>query len=151
MKSLRRSIISSSALWISSVLFGYSVLMRGVLLTGQWNYLVFGNEGKNFLLSIVYCIELIIFTRNVYNKTLLPCYEIVIRKQVVDRITRIDWARSANNGMFLPWTSMTYMRISNEKGTFMFPDSLPYDINKHKVRILFLRRSMIVLQVSVVK
>lgn len=151
MKSLRRSVISSSTLWISYALFGYLVLIRGVLLTGKWDYLVFGNEGKNFLFSMGYCIGFIIFTRNVYTKTLLPCYEMVIRKQGVDKITRIDWARSENNGVFLPWTSMTYIHINNEKGVFIFPDRLPYDIDKYQVRILFLRRSKLVLKVSVAK
>lgn len=86
-----------------------------------------------------------------YNKTLLPCYEMVVRKQVVDKMTRIDWVRSENNGMFLPWTSMTYIHINNEKDVFIFPDSLPYDVDKYQVRILFLRRSKLVLQVSVAK
>lgn len=56
MKSLRRSVISSGVLWVSYVLFGYFVLIRGVFLTDNWDYLVFGNGGKNFLLSIGYCI-----------------------------------------------------------------------------------------------
>ena len=149
MNSLRRSVISSSVLWVSYALFGYFVLMRGVFLTDQWDYLVFGNEGKNLLLSIGYCVGFVFLTRNVHNKTLLPCYEMFVRKQVVDKITQIDWVRSENNGVFLPWTSMTYIHINNEKGVFIFPDSLPYDINKHPVRILFLRRSKLVLQVSV--
>lgn len=151
MKSLRRSVISSSTLWVSYALFGYLVLIRGVFLTDNWDYLVFGNGGKNFLLSIGYCIGFVFFTRNVYNKTLLPCYEMVVRKQVVDKMTRIDWARSENNGVFLPWTSMTYIHINNEKGVFIFPDRLPYDIDKYQVRILFLRRSKLVLKVSVAK
>ena len=75
----------------------------------------------------------------------------VVRKQVVDKITQINWVRPEKNGMFLPWTCMTYIYINNEKGVFMFPDSLPYDIDKHRVRILFLRRSKLVLQVSEAK
>ena len=151
MKSLRRSIISSSTLWVSYVLYGYFVLIRGVLLTGRWDYLIFGNEGKNFLLSIGYCIGFVIFTRNVYTKTLLPCFEMVVHKQVVDKITQINWVRPEKNGMFLPWTLMTYIHINNEKGVFMFPDSLPDDIDKHRVRILFLRHSKLILQVSAAK
>ena len=98
MKSLRRSIISSSTLWVSYVLYGYFVLIRGVLLTGRWDYLIFGTEGKNFLLSIGYCVGFVIFTRNVYTKTLLPCYEMVVRKQVVDKITQINWVRPEKTG-----------------------------------------------------
>ena len=57
--------------------------MRGVFLTGKRGYLVFGNGGKNILLSIGYCVGFVFFTRNVYNKTLLPCYEMFVRKQLV--------------------------------------------------------------------
>ena len=151
MKSLRRSIISSSVMWISYVLFGYFVLIRGVFITGRLDYLVFGNDGKNLLLSIGYCVGLAVFTVNAYNKTFMPCYEMFIRKQVVHKITQITWMSLENNGAFLPWTSMTYLRISNEKGIFSFPDHLPYDVLNHKIRILFLRRAKLVLQVSIVE
>lgn len=151
MRSLRRSVISSSIMWITYALFGYFVLIRGVFLTGRLDYLIFGNNGKNFLISIGYLIGLIIFTANAYKKALLPLYEIVIRRQKIEKTAQIEWMKSENNGAYLPWTAMTYLRISNEKGIFSFPDRLPNEIKDHKVRIVFLRRSKLLLQVSVVE
>ena len=72
MKSLRRSVISSGIMWITYALFGYFVLIRGVFLTGQPDYLIFGNDGKNLLISIGYCIGFIVFIANAYKKAFLP-------------------------------------------------------------------------------
>lgn len=85
MKSLRRGFISSGLMWITYALFGYFVLIRGVFLTERLDYMVFGNDGKNFLISIGYLIGLIIFTANTYKKALLPLYEMYICKEKVEK------------------------------------------------------------------
>ena len=79
---------------------------------------------------------------------MLPVFETFLRKQVVEKDTRIVWIRQENSGTFLPWTSMTNLRISNEQGVFLYPDSLPDDIKIHRVHITFLRRSKLVLDVT---
>lgn len=147
MNGLWRSVISASIMWILCALFGYFVLIRGVFLTGQLDYLVFGNGGKNFLISIGYIIGFIVFTANAFKKLLLPLYEIIIRKQKIEKEARIEWMKAEHNGAFLPWTSMTHLRISNENGIFLFPDRLSDDMRNKKVRIFFLRRSKLVIKV----
>ncbi len=147
MKSLWRSVISSGVMWFTYVLFGYFVLIRGVFLTGQLDYLIFGNDGKNLLISIGYCAGFIVFTANAYKKALLPLYEMYISKEKIEKTTRIEWMQSESSGAFLPWTEITHLRISNEKGIFSFPDRLSCDMKNQKVRILFLRRSKLVLRV----
>ena len=148
MKSLQRSVISSGIMWITYALLGYFVLIRGVFLTRRLDYLVFRNDGKNLLFSIVYFSGLIVYTSNIYRKAILPLFEVFCR-QKVEKTTLIDCAISENNGIFFPWTSITRLRISNEKVIFLFPDRLPDEIKKHKVRILFLRRSRLLLKVSI--
>lgn len=151
MKSLGRSIISSSCMWMAHVLFGYFTLIQGVIKTGSMDYLIFGNNGKMFLGSVGYCLLFVFVTALLYKRTLLPCYEMLIRKQVVEKITRLDWLRVETAGAYLPWSSVSYMRISNEKGVFSFPDYLSDEMKVHRVHIRFLRRSKLVLQISVVE
>lgn len=151
MKGLRRSIISSSAIWISYVVFLYIVLVRGVFQAGRLDYLIFGRDGRNLIFSIFYGTGFIIFTALLYKRALLPCYEVFIRKQIIDKTTRIDWFRAESSAPYLPWTSMTILRISNERGLFTYPDSLPEDIKDHKVHIRFLKRSELVLEISIVE
>ncbi|MDO4388358.1 MAG: hypothetical protein Q4C31_04800 [Eubacteriales bacterium] len=149
MKNLWRSIISSSAMWLSYVLFGYFILIRKIFLTGCWNFLIFGNGGKNLLFSVFYFVGFTILTANMFKKALLPCYEALIRKQIIEKVTQIDWVRPESAGAFLPWPSAC-LRLGNEKGVYFFPDRLPRGIQSRRVSVLFLRRSKLVLQISVI-
>ena len=151
MNGLWRSVISASIMWISYALFGYFVLIRGVFLTGRLDYLIFGNNGKNFLISIGYCIGFIVFIANAYKKAFLPLYEMFIIKEKIEKYARIEWIQAESSGAFLPWTKITRLRISNEKGIFSFPDRFSCDMKNQKVRILFLRRSKLVLNAALIE
>jgi hypothetical protein len=69
---------------------------------------------------------------------------------VITRNTLLDWVLAETNvGYYLPWTTMTKMRISNEKGIFEYPSSLPSGITRGtRVRIVFLRKSELVLSIE---
>lgn len=151
-RSFLQSVISSSWMLLGWIVFGYIYIFECDLSTERLgDHLIYGNHYRNVQPALMYFIVLTFICWNFYRKTILPVYEVVIRKQVVDKITLLDWVCHDKSGAYLPWKHFTTMHISNEQSVFQYPGTLPDDIQEYRVRIIFLRRSKLVLEVTTVE
>lgn len=149
-RSLLRSAISNTWPLCLLLWFIYTDLIRGIIATKRLDYLIFGNGYKNITTTILCLFALKLFCTFFYDNTLLPIYEAVIRKQVIDKKASIELVETWITSKHLPWKT-TFVCISGEAGIYAYPGVLPDEIEDHRVKVIFLRRSLLVLEVTIIE
>ena len=151
MKSIVRSIVSSTSVLISLLLYAYFALIKKAIDIGGIKYLLTGytEYGRSvLLLNIILCIIFVPLFANFYNKTVLPLLEISIMKGVVKQDLNCTFCSTTHSLAYVPWHTITVIRLPNEKGVFDLPYEIDSNICESKVRITYLKKSRLILEIK---
>lgn len=151
MKNLAKS-VSSPLLLATLIVPLFYPLWRGYTSDGRLSYFFYGSIGNDpvllYSLAGIFAYSYLLYA--LCKDALLPLYEYFVAKGAVTKVTEIRInARDIRIGSFFPWSRETMVRIDNERGGFWYIGRFPAAIqDKDKVKIRFLRRSGLVLDIE---
>lgn len=151
MKSIVRSVVSSSSILISLLLYTYFSLVKKAINVGGIKCLLTGytEYGRSILLlNVLLFISFIPVLVNFYSKTILPLLEMTILRGIVKRDINCSFCSTTYSFSYIPWRTITVIRLPNEKGTFELPYEIDSTICQSKVRITYLKKSRLILKIE---
>lgn len=87
-------------------------------------------------------------SNNFWDKTLLPIIEILLLKNVVRKRAKFVVCDTVKSLEYLPWTTITKVRLPGEHGVFVFPCKIDASTCSSTVLVQYLPRSGLILNIS---
>lgn len=159
MRTLWKNIISASLWVIVALLYNFLRICDPLIKEGIQNIgriLLYREELRGHIVGVKWVPSFIITVgiamKCFYKHAILPLIEIYILKQTIERKMKLPPMRSEESHWYLPhWKTVeTWFKIPNEKGVFIYPFPIDPQWDRQRIRIRYLRRSKMVLSVSLV-
>lgn len=150
MKNLVKSVMSSSSILVSYILYAYFGIIREAVKNGGFELLWKGytQQGRSILLlNILYSVIFIPVAINFWDKTLLPIIEVLLLKNVVSKRTTFVVCDTVKSIEYLPWVTITKVRLPGERGVFVFPCKLDDSTCISTVLVRYLPKSGLILNI----